>query len=363
MIDSTTPPPTGEVVKDPDAAPHFHIGPWSVGPWMMAPMAGFSEAPFRQIVLEMGCGLAPTELVSADAIVYVPHKQGPYVARAPNERPFAIQLFGYEPEKIAHAAEWCVANASANIIDINMGCPVPKVVKKGGGAALMQEPERAAAIVTAIKKRVDVPVTCKFRAGWDAEHVNAIEFAKALEGAGAAMVALHARTRAAYHKGQPDWGLIRKLKNAVGIPVVGNGNALDWHSARRMMAETGCDGVMVARGAIGNPWVFAELSGQRPVGPVSPLERLPVVQRHLKMHVEYCGDELSGVRSFRAKLMAYARGLPGAAQFREQACHIDAVEPLVAHIQNFFETTSMPEESAYDTADGISLDWSPTASE
>ncbi len=337
--------------------PDVVVGPYRIGPWMMAPMAGYSDPPFREIVREMGAGLTTTELISSEGILHAWHKQKADCLPAKNEVPFSLQLFGADAEHIAEAAARVVGECGVQMIDINMGCPVPKVVKKGGGASLMQQPELAAAMVTAVRRRVDVPVTVKFRAGWDEGSKNCIEFARRLEDAGAAALALHARTRAQYHKGKADWNLIRALKEVARVPVFGNGDALDAASARRMWQETGCDGVMIGRGAISNPWVFADLTGRREVGPVRASERLPVVLRHLTSHLAFVGDEVRALRAFRTKLMQYAKGLPGAAQFREQVCEIENEAAIRALIEEFFSRAEMSLEEQYRVADETSLDW------
>lgn len=317
----------------------IRIGPHQLSsPWILAPMAGVSQMPFRRIAREMGAGAAPTELVSAKGLMYGQERSERFLAHHPSERPFWVQLFGAEPEPMAIAAARAV-ELGADIIDINMGCPVPKVTKIGAGAALMRDPERAGRVVEAIVKRVAVPVTCKIRSGWDRPSAHPWELARRLADAGAVAVAMHARTCKQGYSGEADWSWISELVSRSPIPVIGNGDAFTPTLARRMLAETGCDAVMIGRGALGNPWIFEQLATNR--GPLPPAERWPVIQRHLNDHIAHVGDELRGVRAFRPHLVWYSHGLHNASPFRRELMQIDDLGHLEAVCADFFATTEI----------------------
>jgi len=298
-------------------------------------MAGVSEMPYRRIALGMGAGAAPTELISAKGLMYGQKRSRDYLVHGPEERPFWVQLFGGDAESMAAGAE-CAASLGADIIDINMGCPVRKVTKNGAGAALLADPKRASAIVEAIQRRTGLPVTVKIRSGWDAHTVDPFTITRAVADTGAVAVALHARTRAQGYAGKADWSLIAKLVEASPIPVIGNGDVFSAEDGHRMMAETGCAAVMIGRGALGNPWIFAQLSRGEP--PPTPVERWQLVQRHLAAHLDHVGDELRGLRRFRQHLLWYAHGLRGAAAFRRAATQIDNLAQLTEVGEAFFST-------------------------
>jgi tRNA-dihydrouridine synthase B len=314
----------------------MQIGPHTLpNPWILAPMAGVSEMPFRGIALELGAALCPTELVSSAGLVHASARTRKYLRHGPLEKPFSLQLFGGNAEQMSRGALVAKA-AGADILDINMGCPVPKVTRNGAGSALLCDPNRVVEILRAVAL-AGLPVTAKIRAGWDQTRINAVEVAKALEGAGAAAVALHPRTRAQGYTGFADWRLIAQVKAAVRIPVIGNGDVKSPADARRMMAETGCDAVMIGRAALGNPWIFRELLGG---APPSVEERRDMVIRHLREHLSFVGSgpeaELHGVRQFRKHLLWYAHGLHGAAAFRARAVILDRAEEVVEAVEAFF---------------------------
>jgi nifR3 family TIM-barrel protein len=302
-------------------------------PLLLAPMAAVSELPFRRIVLEMGASLAPTELISAEGLVRGHERTMRYLRHDPqHERPFYVQLFGGDPQRMAAAAR-VAAEHGAELLDVNMGCPVPKVTRNGAGSALMAEPDRAARIIEAVRVATGLPVTAKIRSGWDSSSINAVEVARALEAAGASAIAIHARTRAQGYSGRADWSVIAAVKRAVGIPVIGNGDVATRADAERMREQTGCDAVMVGRAALGNPWVFRELRG----GPgATAAERLSMVLRHLDEHLSAFEDPVAGVRAFRKMLLWYARGLRGASGFRVRATALERAEELRAEIERFF---------------------------
>jgi len=316
-------------------------------PYSLAPMAGVSELPYRLLVRELGASLTPTELVSAEGLARAAAKTLRYLRFDPQrERPFCVQLFGGAPERVAEAGRVAQANG-AEILDLNMGCPVPKVTRGGAGAAMMCDPPRAAAMVEAVRKATGLPVTAKIRSGWDATQVNAVEFARTLEQAGVAAIAVHGRTRAQGYSGKADWSVIGRVKAAVSVPVIGNGDVKCRADAERMQRETGCDGVMVGRGALGNPWVFRELTG----GPApTPAERCAVVLRHFDEHVAHWGSEDAAVRSFRKMLLWYARGLRGAVGFRARATGLATAAEVREAVAQFFADAEPDPSMAGDEA-------------
>lgn len=310
------------------------IGPHRLrNPFILAPMAGVSEMPFRVIALELGAALAPTELVSAAGLMRASARTMRYLRSDANrERPFCVQIFGGDPAEMAEAA--AVAQAQgADIIDINMGCPVPKVTRNGAGSALMCDPVRARRVVEAIRSRTGLPVTAKIRAGWDSRSVNAPEVARALEEGGAAAVAIHPRTRAQGYSGRADWSLIARVRERIGCTLIGNGDVSGPEDAERMMRETGCDAVMIGRAALGNPWIFRELTGGTPP---TPAERSSLIRRHFDAHLELHGGPQRGVRSFRKMLLWYAHGLRGATAFRRVAMGLEDPDEIRALVERFF---------------------------
>lgn len=289
-------------------------------PVLAAPMAGFTDKIFRQILREAGAALTYTEMISAQGLYYKNQATWALMDLKGEEGRVAVQLFGREPEIMAWAAREAV-RAGALLVDINMGCPVPKVVRNGEGAALMKDPLRAEAIVAAVAEAISpVPVTVKMRKGWDDTEVNAVEVAQRVAEAGARAVTIHGRTRDQFYSGAADWEIIKEVKEAVSIPVIGNGDIFTPGDALRMLETTGCDGIMIGRGALGNPWLFGQiralLSGQPLPPPPTPEERLNMALRHLRYTVEAKGEE-RGVKEMRKHLSLYLKGLPHAARIRE----------------------------------------------
>ena len=286
---------------------------------VLAPMAGVTDLPFRLLAKEMGCGLVYSEMVSDKGLIYDNVHTKKLLAIDERERPVALQIFGSEPDCMGQAAT-IVANAGADIIDINMGCPTHKIVKNGEGSALMRKPDAAYRIIAAVVAAAgDVPVTVKFRKGWDDKSVNAVEIAKLAEQAGAAAVSVHGRTREQFYSGQADWQIIREVKQAVRIPVIGNGDVRTPHDAKRLLTDTGCDGIMVGRGAQGNPWIFRQITHYLATGemllPPGLDERIDMLLRHLDMLVEHKGEYV-GIREMRSHAAWYTKGLHKSAELR-----------------------------------------------
>ena len=316
----------------------MRIGPHTLAnPWILAPMAGVSEMPFRVIARRFGASMAPTELVSSKGLLYGQARTARYLTHAASEQPFWVQIFGGDAESMAEGAKKAV-DLGARIIDINMGCPVRKVTKNGAGSGLLCDPVRAAKIVEAVRQASGVPVTAKIRAGWDHFSLNFKEMARALEEAGCAALAMHARTRAQGYSGHADWSLIKALVSATGMPVIGNGDVKTPADARRMMDETGCAAVMIGRAALGNPWIFQQLgTGSKPP---SPQQRWEVVREHLDAHLSFVGDLRQGMRRFRSHLMWYTHGLVGAAAFRNEVARLEALPELLEVAEAFFTQTT-----------------------
>ncbi len=307
------------------------------GAILLAPMAGITDAPFRGICREQGADLTYTEMISAAGL----HHGGSsthsreLLIRAENERPCAAQIFGSDPELLASAASIVSEDFGDDLalIDINMGCPVPKVVNKGEGSALMRDPVLAAHLVRAVVASVDVPITVKYRSGWDSSSVNAVEFGLALQEAGASGVAVHGRTRGQFYRGHADWSIIADVKKALDIPVYGSGDVFEPVDVVEMFEKTGVDAVMVARGAQGNPWIFSRAkalcAGLPDPGEPTPRMRLDTALRHAYALREFIGDHHAALR-MRKHVMWYTHGLPGATHFRERVnASMDFAELIV----------------------------------
>ena len=295
--------------------------------YILGPMAGVTDLPFRLLCREQGAGLLCMEMVSAKAIMYNNRNTEQLLTIHPDERPVSLQLFGSDPKIMSEMAKRIEERPFA-ILDINMGCPVPKVVKNSEGSALMKDPKLVYEIVSSMVKAIEKPVTVKIRKGFDDDHVNAVEIARIIEEAGAAAVAVHGRTREQYYSGKADWDIIRQVKEAVSIPVIGNGDVTSPERAEELVRRTGCDGVMIARGAQGNPWIFSEMITYEETGVVPPRpgkeELKEMMLRHARLQLEYKG-EYSGIREMRKHVAWYTKGIPGAARLREK---INAVESL-----------------------------------
>jgi len=311
------------------------------GPLTLAPMAGVTDAPFRALCRAQGAALTCTEMVSAKALVYHDEKTKQLLWSPPDEHPAAVQIFGHEPEVMAEAAPMALAYSGADILDINMGCPVGKVIRSGDGSALMRDPELAGRIIEAVVKAVDVPVTVKFRKGWDSGHVNCVDFARMAEASGAAFVTIHGRTRDQMYSGAADWEVIAEAKAALSIPVIGNGDVTGGSSAIAMRDYTGCDGIMIARGALGNPYVFQEVKAAFagvPYTPPSNAERLDLAIAHVRGLVAHKGPH--GVIEMRKHIAYYVRGMKGASAFRTAATLAPTAEALIAMIEEYKDSIS-----------------------
>ncbi len=303
---------------------------------ILAPMAG--DLPFRLLCKKAGAGLVCMEMISAKAIYYNNKNTEELLTIHPQETPVSLQLFGSDPKILSEMAKR-IQERPFSILDFNMGCPVPKVVNNGEGSALMRSPKLAEEILSALVKAVDKPVTVKIRKGFDEAHCNAVELARIAEGCGAAGIAVHGRTREQYYSGRADWDIIRQVKQAVKIPVIGNGDVDSPRKAREMLEQTGCDGVMIGRAAQGNPWIFRDTvcyleTGEVPKPP-EPEEKKQTVLEHARLQLQYKG-EYTAVREMRKHLAWYTAGMPHSARFRQAINSMETFEELMAGVETIF---------------------------
>ena len=310
---------------------------------VLAPMAGISNTSYRKIIKEMGAGLIYAEMVSDKAITFGNEKTLDLLKMDEMERPIVQQIFGADKESFVTAAKKIEEVMHPDIIDINMGCPVPKVaVRAQAGSALLKNPEKIKEIVEAVVNAVNVPVTVKIRSGWDENHINAVEVAKKIEEAGASAIAIHARTRSQGYSGKADWSIIKKIKEAVNIPVIGNGDVTSCYLAKKMLDETGCDAVMIGRGVLGNPWLIKECveyleSGKEP-DPNKPTydERIEMLKRHFQLLVQDKG-EIGALLEIRSHALQYIKGLPGSALVKNQICQTKSKDEMFTILENYIE--------------------------
>jgi len=307
---------------------------------LLAPLAGISNLPFRLIARSLGCSLAYTEMISANGLIRKTEKTYEYLKTCAEDRPLGAQIFGADPQIMAEAA-CIVAQGGVDLIDINMGCPVRKVLKTGAGAVLLRDPDRVARIVDAVKKAVKIPVTVKIRSGWTRSSINAVEIAKITEDCGADAVTVHARTADQGYSGLADWKIIGQVKKVVKIPVIGNGDVRHPQDAVRMQKETSCDAVMVGRGALGNPWIFDGIvqafSGQATYYQPSLNERREMIENHWKMEAKFLGPRLAG-KSFRKHILWYTKGLDNSSRFRELAGKLKDDEGILDELNEYFRS-------------------------
>lgn len=312
----------------------------------LAPMAGVTDMAFRILCKRQGCGLTYTEMVSAKGLHYKSDNTAVLLEIADEERPAAVQVFGSDPDIVAEAAKQAEAGGAA-IIDINMGCPTPKIVKNGDGSALMKRPDLVREIVRTTVREVKVPVTVKMRKGWDDASVNAVEIAGIAAHEGAAAVAVHGRTREQFYSGTADWDIIGQVKKAVDIPVIGNGDIVSPQSAKRMLEETGCDAVMIGRGAQGNPWIFRRVIEYLQTGRLLPEptyeQRVEAIMEHMDMVTRFKGES-TGVKEMRKHAAWYLKGLPGSTKVKTEVFKLTTCEAVRAVLEEYLRYLKKNEE-------------------
>ena len=305
----------------------------------LSPMAGVTDLPFRLICKEQDCGMLYTEMVNAKALCYDDQNTKKMLKIEEEEHPVAIQIFGSDPESMGGAAK--ILNSYPNeILDINMGCPAPKVVKNGDGSALLKNPELAAKVLKAVVGNSEKPVTLKIRKGWDDTCINAVEIAKIAEDCGISAIAIHGRTREQYYSGKADWDIIRQVKENVSIPVIGNGDVFEVEDAINMLNQTNCDAIMIGRGAQGNPWIFKRINHYMQTGEILPEptleEKINTAKKHLKLAVEEHGEYVA-VREMRKHIAWYLKGLRNSARVRDEINKIESYEEVVNKLESYMQ--------------------------
>lgn len=306
---------------------------------ILAPMAGITDLPFRKICKQFGAGLVCTEMISSKAIFYDDTKTKLLMNTKGEKRPISFQIFGSEEEPMAYAAQY--VSKMADIIDINMGCPAPKVVKNGDGSKLLLDLPKAEKIIKAVVNNTDKPVTVKFRKGWDLNHIVATEFAQMAENAGASAITIHGRTRSEFYSGKADLEIIKKVKQSVSIPVIGNGDIVDEESAIEMFEKTGVDGIMIGRGTFGNPWIFKRINHFLKTGeklpPVTKEEKLDIILKHIQLELEE-KPEITAIRELRKPIAWYTKNLKNSSEFRNSINQIEKKEELIDFIKEYFKS-------------------------
>ena len=304
----------------------------------LAPMAGITDLPFRLICKENNAGLVYTEMVSSKALLYEDEKTKLLLKTCDKEKPLAVQIFGSDPEAIAYAADF--TSKIGQIVDINMGCPAPKVVKNGDGSKLLLNLELVEKIVKAAVNASSVPVTVKMRIGWDQEHIVAIEAAKIIEKAGASAITVHGRTRSQYYSGSADWNIIKKVKESVNIPVIGNGDIRNCYEAKKALEKSNVDAIMIGRASLGNPWIFKQTVEYLKTGRVLPNptdeEKLDTIIKHLEMEIEEKGEFIA-VREMRKHISAYTKNLKNSSQFRSIINTLESKEEVENALKEYFK--------------------------
>jgi len=318
---------------------------------LMAPMAGITNLPFRLLVRDFGCALAFTEMISANGLVRKTGKSYRFLTSSLKDKPLGVQIFGSDPAVLSEAAR-VVSDSGADLLDINMGCPVKKVVKTGAGAALMKNLGQVRIILRAVRKAVSIPLTVKVRSGWNRGDMKALEIARIAEDSGIDAVIIHPRTADQGFSGTADWNVIEVIKKNLSIPVIGSGDVRGPEDAYNMLLSTGCDGVMIGRGALGNPWIFKNiisfLNGQKGFLPPFPSERERIIQYHMEMEINFWGERL-GVRNFRKHLLWYTKGMRGGSLFREAVGKIDDKKAVLSELSRFFnQSLDMPNKQERD---------------
>ena len=305
----------------------------------LSPMAGVTDLPFRTICKEKGCGMLYTEMINAKALCYDDENTKKMLRMDKDEHPVAVQIFGSDPEFMGKAA--IIMNQYPNeILDINMGCPAPKVIKNGDGSALMRNPKLAAEVLTAVVKNSEKPVTLKIRKGWHDDSVNAVEIAKIAEECGISALAIHGRTREQFYSGKADWDIIAEIKQAINIPVIGNGDVFEVEDAVNMLEKTKCDAIMIGRGAQGNPWIFNRINHYMKTGKILPEptleEKITTAIRHMNLAVAEHGDYVA-VREMRKHIGWYLKGLKNSAKYRDQINKITDYKEVIAMLEEYMQ--------------------------
>ena len=304
---------------------------------ILAPMAGLTDLPFRKVCEKYNPGLVVTEMVSSKALEYNDDKTKKLLNVEGENRPIAVQIFGSDVKAMSYAAKY--VSKIADIVDINMGCPAPKVVKNGDGSKLLLDLKKVEEITKAVVENSDVPVTVKMRKGWDNEHVVAVEAAKIIESAGASAITIHGRTRSEFYTGKADWKIIKEVKENVGITVIGNGDIKTPEDAKRMFEETNCDGIMIGRGCLGNPWIFEQIKNylqNKEQRKIDNSEKLSVILEHINLEIKEKG-EFTGIREMRKHICYYLKGMPQASLIRDKINHLENEKEVIQALESILK--------------------------